>query len=120
MFVRHAWEAIEPIEALIGDSIGQGKAVRAPSNGRLLERLADAYERAQEQVGNWDGRTYYVAFGDGEHRNWDDAREFGFVAAGGDPWYSKSLRRLGPGDRVFVYIPKGSGVGGYVGVGEVR
>ena len=58
---------------------------------------------------DWDGQTYYVAFGDGEHRDWDDAREFGFVAAGGDPWYSKSLRRLGPGNGVLVYVPKASG-----------
>lgn len=38
----------------------------------------------------------------------------GLVSAGGDPWYSRTLRNLPVGARVNVHIP---GVG-YVGVGE--
>jgi len=118
VFVRHAWTEIEEIEEAIGQTIGQGNTIRNPPD-ELLTLLTRAYERASEQKSEWDGRSYYVSFGEGPHRNWDDAREYGFVAAGGGAWYSKTLRQLQAGNRVFVYIPKGNGVGGYVGVGEV-
>lgn len=64
----------------------------------------------------WNGRDYYVAFGlENNTRSWLDARTYGFVSAGGGEWYSRSLRKLPIGARVFVCIP-GSG---YVGVGTV-
>ena len=59
-----------------------------------------------------------MTFGDGPERSWEDAREFGFVSAGGGSWYTKTIRQLEPGNRIFAYIPKGNGVGGYVGLGE--
>jgi hypothetical protein len=62
---------------------------------------------------------FYVAFGEGGRRSWDDAVRYGFVSAGGGRWYSRTLHRLTPDDRAFVYIPRRSGVGGYVGVAEV-
>lgn len=69
----------------------------------------------------WNGRDFYVAFGerDGEghdRRRWEDAVRFGFVSGGGGPWYSRTLNALQPGHRVFVYIPQT----GYVGVGTVE
>jgi hypothetical protein len=39
----------------------------------------------------------------------------GFISAGGGRWYSRTLRALEPGHRVWAYIPKV----GYVGVGLV-
>ncbi len=63
----------------------------------------------------WNGTDFYVSFGEGEHRSWDDAREFGFVSGGGGKWYWQTLDLLQPGQRVFVCIPQK----GYVGVGEV-
>ena len=62
----------------------------------------------------WNGE-YYVSFGDAISRDWDDARKYGYVSAGGGRWYSRTLSILSPGDRVWVLIP-GTG---YVGVGEV-
>jgi hypothetical protein len=59
---------------------------------------------------------FYVSFGEGEHRTWEDARRYGFISAGQGTWYSNSLKQLAPGNRVFAYIPKT----GYVGVGIVR
>jgi hypothetical protein len=62
----------------------------------------------------WNGLDWYVSFGDEDPgRSWDDARKYGFVSAGGGPWYSKTLRGLPVGARVFAYIPQA----GYVGVG---
>jgi Endonuclease NucS C-terminal domain len=62
----------------------------------------------------WNGE-YYVSFGTGEARTWEDARKFGFVSAGGGSWYTQTLKLLSPGDRIWVKDP---GVG-YLGVGRV-
>ncbi len=59
----------------------------------------------------WNGE-FYVSYG---KRSWDDARKFGFISGGGGGWYSKTLKLLKPGDRVWVNIPQT----GYVGVGRV-
>lgn len=64
----------------------------------------------------WNGRDFYVSIGEGEHRNWDDCRKYGFVSGGQGKWYSQTLKLLFPGSRVFVNIPKT----GYVGVGLVK
>jgi hypothetical protein len=62
----------------------------------------------------WNGE-FYVSFGDATSRSWDDARKLGFISGGGGSWYSRTLKLLSPGDRVWVKIPKK----GYVGVGTV-
>lgn len=64
----------------------------------------------------WNGKDYYVAIGEGLHRRWEDCRKYGFVSAGQDRWYSRTLQNLTLGDRVFACIPKK----GYVGVGTVK
>lgn len=64
----------------------------------------------------WNELDWYVSFGEeSQIRNWDDAREYGFISAGGGEWFSKTLRKLPIDARVFVCIPKT----GYVGVGVV-
>jgi hypothetical protein len=64
--------------------------------------------------GAWN-EEYYVSFGESEHRNWEDARKYGFISAGGGPKWTSPLNMLQPGDRVWVNI-----IGkGYAGVGEV-
>jgi hypothetical protein len=67
-----------------------------------------------DKRGEWNGE-YYVSFGVGKHRNWDDAVKYGFVSGGGGPWYSNTLKMLEPGARIWVNIPGE----GYVGVAEV-
>jgi hypothetical protein len=64
----------------------------------------------------WNGRDFYVSLGEGERRNWDDCRKYGFVSGGGSKWHSQTLKLLFPGSRVFVNIPKT----GYVGVGTIK
>jgi hypothetical protein len=118
VFVRLAWEHIAPVEQLIGKQIGQGNTVQDPSD-ELLDALTTAYRDAAEGQPAWNERDFYVAFGEDDRRSWDDAVEYGFVSAGGGEWYSKTLQQLKEGHRVFVYIPKGNGVGGYVGFGKV-
>src|SRR5207253_1395792 len=48
-------------------------------------------------------------------RRWTDMVRHGFVSAGGGRWYSRTLRALEPGHRVWAHIPRV----GYVGVGDV-
>lgn len=62
----------------------------------------------------WNGE-YYVSFGEGERRHWADAREHGYISAGGGAWYSTTLQQLEPGARIWVNVPGR----GYVGVGRV-
>lgn len=62
----------------------------------------------------WNGE-YYVSFGTGSSRTWEDARKYGYISAGGGSWYTQTLKLLSPGDRVWVKDP---GVG-YLGVGRV-
>jgi len=64
----------------------------------------------------WNGMDFYVSFGEGEHRRWADAKQYGFVSGGQGKWYSQFLDNLEEGKRVFAYIP-GTG---YVGYGTVE
>ncbi len=65
--------------------------------------------------GDWNGE-YYVSYGVREHRQWEDAKKYGFICAGGGSWYSNTLSLLEPGARIWVNIPGD----GYVGVGLVK
>jgi hypothetical protein len=62
----------------------------------------------------WNGEFYH-SYGVSETRSWEDAVDFGFICGGGAAWYSRTLRQLSSGDRVWVNVP-GTG---YVGVGRV-
>ena len=88
---------------------------RLISRAWFEEDLEEAGPAEILNKGSWNGE-YYVSFGEDEgQRKWDDARKFGFISAGGGPWYTKTLNLLSPGDRVWVNIPHT----GYVGVGVV-
>lgn len=62
----------------------------------------------------WSG-YWFVNVGEGPHRNWDDNRRYGYIGAGQGVRYSRALKRLKVGDKIFAYM-KGLG---YVGYGEV-
>lgn len=62
----------------------------------------------------WNGE-FYVSFGDGVARSWEDAVKYGFISGGGGAWYSRTLQLLNQGDRVWVKVPGR----GFVGVGRV-
>jgi hypothetical protein len=62
----------------------------------------------------WNGE-FYSSFGHSEERLWEEAVQYGFICGGGGAWYSRTLKQLKIGDRVWVNIPKT----GYVGVGKV-
>jgi hypothetical protein len=79
--------------------------------------ITSAAARKSKSRETWNGNDWYVSFGEGPgSRAWTDAVKFGFVSGGGDLWFSRTLKNLIPGSRVFVCIPKS----GYVGVGTVQ
>lgn len=75
----------------------------------------DAKVEEKREKGQWNGE-YYVSFGHGRTRDWEDARKFGFISAGGGPWYTRTLSILEPGARIWVNVPGN----GYAGVGIVE
>ncbi|AXK72682.1 hypothetical protein DWG18_10620 [Lysobacter sp. TY2-98] len=79
---------------------------------RNKQQVEETARRAQVP---WN-KEYYANYGDLSHRCWDDARNYGFISAGGGSWFSRTLNLLEPGGRVWVNSP---GVG-YLGVGVVR
>lgn len=91
------------------------------SRSWLLESPADAGRAAstggagEKKSEPWNGE-YYCSFGDGVERSWTDAREYGFISAGGGDWYTRTLGMLSLGDRVWVKVPGA----GFVGVAEVE
>ena len=85
----------------------------------LIDQQQEAGPKAGSTVRSrepWNGRDWYISFGEyPDGRSWEDARAHGFVSAGGGEWYSKTLRNVPEGARIWAYIPKV----GYVGVGTV-
>src|SRR5690606_27639860 len=82
-----------------------------------VEQQAKVEEGQARKKGRepWNGRDFYVSFGHSRHRLWEEAKQYGFVSAGGGAWYTRTLQQLQPGHRVFACIPSQ----GYVGVGTV-
>lgn len=79
-----------------------------PEDEQRAPRSSKKAKRAE-----WNGRDWYVCFGDDSERSWEDALRYGFVSAGGGEWYSRTLRNVPVGARVNVYIPQR----GYVALG---
>jgi len=94
------------------------------SEGDLLEwvrSINDALgapdEPKEKTQATWNGKDWYVSFGEDEGgRDWQDAVKYGFIAAGGGDWYSRTLRKVPVGARVFVRIPRI----GYVACGVTK
>jgi len=91
-------------------------------NGEQLlatDWLMDQQEVVERAVSRkslpWTG-YYYVNAGHDDVRDWEDMREFGFIAAGYGRFHSKRLEQLNEGDPVYIY-QKGHG---YIGYGIVR
>jgi len=82
--------------------------------GETQANVAATNTKKKSEKEPWNGE-YYVSFGTGDSRAWEDARKYGFISAGGGSWYTQTLNLLSTGDRVWVKDP-GTG---YLGVGRV-
>src|SRR3954447_871544 len=91
-------------------------SLRIPYLG-VVEAMLDEYRGVGrgKRGPDMDARDFYYSAGEGDRRRWTDMVRHGFVSAGGGRWYSRTLRALEPGHRVWAHIPRV----GYVGVGSV-
>lgn len=94
-----------------------GRNLTNVASGRYVGRFRppDTFHRRIPHF-DFENGIYYVNVGEGDTRNWDDCRRFGFLAAGGSRRWSDAIRGLETGDVVAAYL-KGAG---FVGVGLVR
>jgi hypothetical protein len=74
---------------------------------------ANAAAKPADTSEPWNGE-FYCNFGHGTSRSWAEAVQYGFICGGGGAFYSKTLKLLSPGDRVWINVPRS----GYVGVGR--
>jgi hypothetical protein len=89
-------------------------------NQYLVRAWLISPEEAEARAGTeedlpWNGE-FYVSFGGNPNRLWEEARQYGFVSAGGAPWYSRSLKMLQKGSKIWVNLTGGVG---YVAHGVV-
>jgi hypothetical protein len=80
-----------------------------------LKDPVETIERSESRKRAPWTRYWFVNAGEGPHRNWNDNIQYGYISAGQGEKYSRPLRHLKVGDRIFAYM-KGLG---YVGYGEV-
>jgi hypothetical protein len=90
-------------------------AEKALAWAKRICKTVDGIEPAPKATqAKWNGSDWYFVFGSrSDNREWEDALKYGFVSAGGGDWYSRTVKELPIGARLFVYIPQT----GYVGVG---
>ena len=93
-----------------------GKNLTNQSPGHFADKFRPHDTFHQDLAGfDFKNGLYYVNVGEGEHRCWQDCRQFGFLSAGQDRKWSDPIRTLEIGDIVVAYL-KGKG---YVGIGRV-
>lgn len=124
-------EGERPIIRVIASGLTEHEALMVETTliwklGRTLDNIAsghfvsrfrkpDTYHKELARF-DFENGIYYVNVGEGESRNWDGCRKFGFLAAGGDnPSWRKQISSLVEGDVVVAYLT----AHGYVGVGRV-
>lgn len=79
--------------------------------------VSDKTNKSKTKKESWNGNDFVVnLLDDGKLRTWNDCVKYGFVSAGQGKWYSRTLKSLFPGARIFCMIPGE----GYVGVGIVK
>ena len=112
-----AFMGMLPEESVLDEIPDPGISLPRSTRPASLAELPDV----PPNNGPSNGEVYFN-YGHGEGwREWEDARLYGFICAGGDPGFSTPLLGLDPRERLWVYVPRRPGcVGhGYVGVARV-
>lgn len=121
---------LEPIIKVIARNLSESEAYLVEKTliwrlGRTLTNLSSGHfsekfrphDTLHLNLSGFDFQNgiYYVNVGEGQHRDWEDCKRFGFLSAGQHPKWSDQIRTLEVGDIVIPYL-KGRG---YVGIGRV-
>lgn len=123
-------EGLEPVIRVIAANLSEydalliektllwklGRTLTNKSSGHYAKKFRPK-NTLHKLLHNFDYRAgiYYFNVGEGISRNWDDNREFGFVAAGGDIRWRDQILKLQKDDVIAAYL---TGFG-YVGIGKV-
>ena len=93
-----------------------GKTLTNKSSGHFADKFRPHNKLHLNLSGfDFENGLYYVNVGEGDHRCWEDCKEYGFLSAGQHPKWSDPLKTLEIGDVVVAYLKNY----GYVGVGRV-
>jgi uncharacterized protein len=93
-----------------------GRNLTNQSSGHFADKFRP-HDTLHQDLSGFDFKNgvYYVNVGEGNHRCWEDCKEFGFLSAGQDKKWSNPIRTLEIDDIVVAYLKKH----GYVGIGRV-
>ena len=124
-------EGLEPVIRVIASGLDEkeafliektliwklGRTLTNEASGHYSEKFRPHNTLHKEVAGfDFENDVYYVNVGEGDHRNWDDCKTYGFLSAGGEnPIWRTQIQKLIKGDIVAAYQAKH----GYVGVGIV-
>jgi len=93
-----------------------GKLTTNIATGHFAEKFRP-HDTMHQALSGFDFQNglYYYNVGEGEHRNWDDYRRYGFISGGQGIKYREAMQGFNTGD-VFAAYLKGRG---FVGIGRI-
>ena len=93
-----------------------GRNLTNISSGHFAEKFRPHNTFQRELQGfDFENDIYYINVGEGEHRCWEDCKNYRFLAAGHGKNWSDQIKSLKIGDIVVPYLKEQ----GYVGIGIV-
>ncbi|HUU40566.1 MAG TPA: GIY-YIG nuclease family protein [Desulfatiglandales bacterium] len=94
-----------------------GKWTTNISPGHFSEKFRP-HNTLHKELSGFDYRNgiYYYNVGEGQHRDWDDYVEFGFISAGQGIRWRDAMLGFNPGDVFAAYLKRH----GFVGIGRIK
>jgi uncharacterized protein len=94
-----------------------GKWTTNISSGHFADKFRP-HNTLHKELSGFDFRNgiYYYNVGEGQHRNWDDYVEFGFISAGQGSKWRDAMLGFNPGDAFAAYLKRH----GFVGIGRIK
>ena len=123
-------DGLEPIIRVIASGLSQDEALLIETTliwklGKFTTNLASGHFAGKFRPHNsihlqmsgfdYENGIYYYNVGEGEHRNWDDYRELGFISAGQGARWRDAMLGFETGDIVAAYLKSR----GFVGIGRI-
>ncbi|RLW65995.1 MAG: hypothetical protein B6D73_04245 [gamma proteobacterium symbiont of Stewartia floridana] len=93
-----------------------GKQLTNVSSGHYSNNFRP-HDTLYKKLSGFDYKNglYYYNIGEGEHRNWDDYRKYGFISAGQAPRFRDAMLSFEIGDVIAAYLPQH----GFLGIGKI-
>jgi hypothetical protein len=123
-------EGLEPVIRVIAAGLEENEALLIEKTllwklGKLTTNIASGHFRDKFRPHNtlhrklpgfdYQNGIYFYNVGEGEHRNWDDYKKYGFISAGQRKPFKISMEGFEVGDIVVAYMKRR----GFVGIGKI-